>query len=887
MGSLEIHSTKICAPLMAQSVEQMVKEMHQAKAENAQLVEIRLDCIKNFQPHKDIPFILKNKTLPVIVVYRPKSEGGQYEGDEHLRLQALCLARELGADYIDFELKVGSDLIREQKMKNNGATKVIVSYYINGVTPSNQELRKLADSIRATGADIIKVVANVNDITELSRIFHLSSRWQVPIIAYSEGERGLISQLLCPKYGGFLAYGLIDGHSVPGVPSLYSIENTYKLDYIDPETKVFGLISKPVGHSKGPLLHNPTFRHENFNGVYVPMFVDNLKEFFSTYSSSDFAGFSVGFPYKEAVVEFCDEVHPLAESIGAVNTIVWRPDGKLIGYNTDCEAAIGAIEDALEGTALLGKLFVLVGAGGAGRALAFGAKNRGARVIVFDIDFERAKSLACAVSGEARPFEEMYDFQPEKGAILANATPLGMPPNINQRIPVAEATLGDYDVVFDAVYTPRKTRLLKDADAAGAIIVSGVEMFLRQAIGQYNLFTGLEANIAETVSKVLKENLTRTRPIWEGGHYEGDETKRLDALRLAMDLGANYVDIELEVANDFINSITEKKPDNFEVIVSSHNFQNTPSTQALCNVAARIQATGADIVKIATTALDISDCMCIFEVTLYSKVSTIGVAMGERGLISSLLSPKFGGYLTYGALEGGEALVPGQLTAKLYNFRVIRPDTKVYGIIGNPVDHSKSPLLYNPAFKAAGLNAVFVHFLVNDVDKFFNTYSSPDFAGFTCTMPHKEVALQFMDEIDPIAKNIGATNNIVRRPDGGLTAFNTDYVGAISAIEDRLRELNGVIPVSESPLSGKLFVILGAGGAGKALAYGAAEKGARVVIANRTLERAQELAKKVGGQAISLSEVENFHPEEGMILANTTSVGMKPDIDETPIPKVH
>lgn len=135
---------------------------------------------------------------------------------------------------------------------------------------------------------------------------------------------------------------------------------------------------------------------------------------------------------------------------------------------------------------------MLAGAGGAGRALAFGAKSRGARVVIFDIDFERAKSLASDVMGEARPFEDILNFQPEKGAILANATPLGMHPNTD-RVPVSEETLRDYQLVFDAVYTPRKTRLLKDAEAAGAIIVSGVEMFLRQAIGQFNLFTGKEA----------------------------------------------------------------------------------------------------------------------------------------------------------------------------------------------------------------------------------------------------------------------------------------------------------------------------------------------------------------------------------------------------------
>ncbi|KAJ6694241.1 hypothetical protein OIU85_004973 [Salix viminalis] len=384
--------------------------------------------------------------------------------------------------------------------------------------------------------------------------------------------------------------------------------------------------------------------------------------------------------------------------------------------------------------------------------------------------------------------------------------------------------------------------------------------------------------------------LVTCRPVWEGGQYEGDETERQYVLRLAMQFGANYVDVELEIAHDFNDSIYGKKPDSFKVIVSSHNFHNTPSNEAIASLVARIQATGADIVKIATTALDVTDCASIFQIMVHSQVPIIGIVMGERGLISRLLSPKFGGYLTYGALEAGAISVPGQPTAKdlldLYNFRLIRPDTKVYGIIGKPVGHSKSPLLFNAAFKAVGLNAVYLHFLVDDVEKFFNTYSCIDFAsGCSCTIPHKEVALKSMDEIDPTAKKIGAINNIVRRPDGTLIAFNTDYIGAISAIEDGLREINGVIPAGASPLSGKLLVVLGAGGAGKSLAYGAAQKGARVVVANRTFERAKELADKVGGLAMTLAEAENFHPEDGMVLANTTSVGMTPHTDATPLAK--
>lgn len=112
---------------------------------------------------------------------------------------------------------------------------------------------------------------------------------QVPVIAYSAGERGFMSQILSPKYGGFIVYGSVDGKPDPGLTSIDSLRQAYKIDDMNEDTAVFGLISKPVSHSKGPILHNPTFRHKDFNGVYVPMFVDNLKKFFSTYP--DFAGF--------------------------------------------------------------------------------------------------------------------------------------------------------------------------------------------------------------------------------------------------------------------------------------------------------------------------------------------------------------------------------------------------------------------------------------------------------------------------------------------------------------------------------------------------------------------------------------------------------------------
>ncbi|XP_039690771.1 bifunctional 3-dehydroquinate dehydratase/shikimate dehydrogenase, chloroplastic isoform X2 [Medicago truncatula] len=380
------------------------------------------------------------------------------------------------------------------------------------------------------------------------------------------------------------------------------------------------------------------------------------------------------------------------------------------------------------------------------------------------------------------------------------------------------------------------------------------------------------------------------RPKWEGGMYEGDENQRLDALRLAMELEADYIDIELKVAHQFYDSIRGKTYNKTKVIVSSHNYQQTPSVEDLGNLVARIQATGADIVKIATTAVEITDVARMFEIMVHSQVPFIGLVMGDRGLISRILCAKFGGYLTFGTLESGVVSAPGQPTLKdllhLYNFRQIGPDTKVYGIVGKPVSHSKSPILFNEAFKTIGFDGVFVFLLVDDLANFLRTYSSTDFVGFSVTIPHKEAALKCCDEVDPVAKSIGAVNCVVRRPtDGKLIGYNTDYVGAISAIEDGLRGKHIDSGTAVSPLAGKLFVVIGAGGAGKALAYGAKEKGARIVIANRTYDRARELADVIGGDALTLNDLDNYHPEDGMILANTTSIGMQPKVDETPISK--
>nr|UIP35190.1 bifunctional 3-dehydroquinate dehydratase/shikimate dehydrogenase 2 [Leucojum aestivum] len=498
-------STLLCAPTVAKTVEEMAAEMLTARSQGADVVEIRIDHLSAFDPRRDLEFLIKNRQIPVLITYRPKWEGGQYEGDDIKRFEALHLAMELGAEYVDIELKVALEFFDFISGKRPEGTKIIVSSHNYEFTPSSEDLGSLVARIQAVGADIVKIATFAVDICDVARMFQVLVHCQVPIIGLCMGERGVISRILCPKFGGYLTFGTlgVGKESAPGQPTMSALLDTYRIKQIGADTKVYGLIGKPLAQSKSPKLHNEVFKAVGLNSVYVPFLTDNLANFLNTYSSPDFVGFSNTMPHKETAVTVCHEVDPVAKSIGAVNTIIRRPtDGKFVGHNTDYIGAIAAIEDGIRGllghknetvSPLAGRLFVVIGAGGAGRALAFGAKCKGARVVVANRTYERAKELAQSVGGQALRLSELEDFHVEEGAVLANATCVGMYPNIQDTLLPSKQALSSYMLVFDAIYNPKVTRLLREAGECGVAIVSGVEMFLRQAMGQFELFTNSKA----------------------------------------------------------------------------------------------------------------------------------------------------------------------------------------------------------------------------------------------------------------------------------------------------------------------------------------------------------------------------------------------------------
>ncbi|HET6442311.1 MAG TPA: shikimate dehydrogenase [Phycisphaerae bacterium] len=457
------------------------------------LAEIRLDAMCEF----DLARLLADSPCPVIVTYRPRREGGLYDGPEGKRLETLRQAARLGARYIDVE----HDALRS--LGDVPPDRLIVSYHNFERTP--EDLAVIHARLAKMGAAVVKVAVTANHILDTVPVLRLLKEATVPTIALSMGERGILTRILAPKFGGFLTYAADNGgrEAGPGQVTVGEMCNLYRVGRIGPGTQVYGVIADPVGHSLSPRIHNAAFAETDLDAVYLPLWVEgDAAKFVSGVREFDFDGYSVTIPHKQSVMRAMDEINPLACRIGAMNTVQRRTDGSLFGTNTDITAGIAAIEAVVGKGWLKGKRALMIGAGGVGRAMAFGLADAGAEVTITDIDPKRAESLARDAGASTCPIDATQD---QPCDILLNCTPVGMHPNTDAS-PVPKKMLREELVVYDAVYNPAETRLLREARAAGCRTVAGINHFIRQAVEQFELWTGQSAPVQmmrETVLSAL------------------------------------------------------------------------------------------------------------------------------------------------------------------------------------------------------------------------------------------------------------------------------------------------------------------------------------------------------------------------------------------------
>ena len=494
----------ICISLGRTRHSSMMEE-HRALAEKgAELVELRVDFMRK---RPDIGRLLKDRPTPVVVTCRRKVDRGRWFGTEEQRLAILREAIIGGAEYVDLEVDVAGSIRRY------GKTKRIISYHNFDETPL--ELFDIYQRMRKLDPDVIKIVTMANSPGDNVRVLEMVGAADVPTVGFCMGEMGTISRVLCGRYGAPFTYASFsrEREMAPGQLSWAEVRNLFRFDQINQQTVVFGVIGDPIAQSKSPLIHNAAYRKLGLNAVYLPIRIpqDRLLESLKELERLQVAGYSVTIPHKEGVLQYVDRMDEATDLMGAANTL-FKHDGQWCATNTDAPAAISAIQDGLRKAGnipeLTARKVLILGAGGAARAVGHALLQHGAVVTLTNRSRDRGKSLASELGCQFTSWENRGS---EICDVLVNCTSVGMHPNVDES-PFEQHWLSDSALVFDTVYNPEQTLLLKQARDRGCPTVSGVEMFIRQAALQFELFTGYEAPV-EYMAETLRRSNAAARTI--------------------------------------------------------------------------------------------------------------------------------------------------------------------------------------------------------------------------------------------------------------------------------------------------------------------------------------------------------------------------------------
>ena len=331
------------------------------------------------------------------------------------------------------------------------------------------------------------------------------------------GAGGLISRIIAGKLGSFVTFASVDPESAtaPGQLTIEQFKNLYRADCLNAETELFGVIADPVGHSLSPAIHNACFAEQNMDRLYLPLLVQGGQQEFDSFLRNaferewlNFRGFSVTIPHKQSALDYVRAsdgfVEPLAEKIGAANTVIAGRDGKLAAYNTDYAGALDAITAGMEITRadFENMPVAVVGAGGVSRAIVAGLRDAGAEVKIYNRTLEKAERLAAEFHCEFASLDELPNLDAK---LVINCTSIGMHPKVDATPVPAESLKGGM-AVFDTVYNPAKTLLLQQAADKSAKTIDGISMFVNQAMAQFKLFTEEDGD-PKLMRKVVLENL--------------------------------------------------------------------------------------------------------------------------------------------------------------------------------------------------------------------------------------------------------------------------------------------------------------------------------------------------------------------------------------------
>jgi 3-dehydroquinate dehydratase / shikimate dehydrogenase len=458
-------------------------------ASPADLVELRLDHLDR----PDAEAALAGRRRPVVATCRAAWEGGRFEGSEEDRLAVLSRALELGADYVDLEWRAAAALNRWPVEVRR---RIVLSHHDFDGVPADLEDR--VRDMRRHGTGLVKIAATarrLRDVLPLVAAGRAGARDDSQAtVVIAMGMAGVVTRVLPAHVGSCWTYG---GDGVaPGQVTVDRLRTEFRVGRVSATTPVYAVVGRPIAHSVSPAMHNAAFAAGAIDGVYVPCEAADFDDFLALADALPIVGASVTAPYKEDAAR-------AAGQAGALNTLQRRPDGGWDGRNTDVEGFLAPLAD--EG--LDGMRAAVVGAGGSARSVISGLRSRGARVTIHARRPAAAEDLAAATGATAGA----WPVPAGSWQLLVNTTPVGTYPDVD-RSPVSADAL-DGRLVYDLIYNPRPTRLLREAAAAGCRTLDGLDMLVAQAVRQFAWWTGVmpEARVLrEAAERRLQAMAART-----------------------------------------------------------------------------------------------------------------------------------------------------------------------------------------------------------------------------------------------------------------------------------------------------------------------------------------------------------------------------------------
>ncbi|HEX8494657.1 MAG TPA: shikimate dehydrogenase [Pyrinomonadaceae bacterium] len=501
-----INRTRICVPVCVSHVSELAAAVGRA-ARIGDFVELRLDCLTGDELtrlQRDLPTLLKSLSHPLILTLRPVEQGGRREIDNLTRVifWTQFFSQEQPTDvWADIELDLA--LFFQEREKDGSAIldwqRVICSHH--DFTGTGSEAVKIYEQMSATPARVLKIAVQANDANDCLPLFRLLDRARDEgreLIAIAMGHAGLATRILGPARGSYLTYGSLDKEhqTAPGQISAARLRSLYRVEQLDRQAMITGLVGSPISHSVSPQMHNAAFKASDSNAVYIPFEVQHLDAFIRRMVHPrtreldwNLRGVGVTAPHKSAIMEHLDFVEPSAAEIGAVNTVVIN-EGELRGYNTDVTAFVKTLSEQMG--VLRGLRCAIIGAGGAARAVLWGLQQQGAQPTIFARAADNAKALAEKFASSFAPLAEasfnVFD-------IVINSTPLGTRGPLESETPAVAAQLRGARLAYDLVYNPTETRFIREAREAGCETMGGLSMLVAQAAEQFQLWTGAEAPV--------------------------------------------------------------------------------------------------------------------------------------------------------------------------------------------------------------------------------------------------------------------------------------------------------------------------------------------------------------------------------------------------------